>query len=86
MKLAERLLKRNIELFKKVKLLERLNLSLIREEDNAFRRNIKAVEYIDKLLKRKNKPQYGVLKEIRKILAMYEEDNVLAEVNEKVKE
>ena len=86
MKLAERLLKRNIELFKKVKLLERLNLSLIREEDNAFRRNIKAVEYIDKLLKRKNNPYYGVLKEIRKILAMYEEDNVLAEVNEKVKE
>ncbi len=81
MKLTTRLLKRNHELYKRYRLHERLNLCLIREEDNAFRRNKKAVEYIDKKLNKKQKPYYNILKEIRKILTMYEEENVLAEVN-----
>lgn len=81
MKLATRLLKRNHELYKRYKLHERLSLCLIREEDNAHRRNLKAVEYIDKKLKKKNKPYYSILKEIREILTMYKEENVLDEVN-----
>jgi heme oxygenase len=77
-KLNIRLLKRNHELYKKFKIQERLNLCLIREEDNAFRRNMKAVEYIDKNMK---KSMCSHLGEIRKILTMYKEENVLAEVN-----
>ena len=86
-KLNIRLLKRNHELYKKFKIQERLNLCLIREEDNAFRRNMRAVNFIDEKLKwnenaicKSNMLEWH-LKEIRKILTMYEEDNVLAEVN-----
>lgn len=81
-KLNIRLLKRNHELYKKFKIQERLNFCLIREEDNAFRRNMKAVEYIDKNMK---KSMCSHLGEIRKILTMYEEENVLVEVNKEDK-
>ena len=83
-KLLKRLIKRNNELYQKCKAMERLNLCLIREEDNAFQRNLKAIEYIEKKLKKK-KPYLEVLKHIRKILAVYETENIFDEINKELK-
>ena len=55
-KLLIRILKRNHQLYQKWKLYERLALCLVREEDNAFQRNKKAIEYIDNLIKILDEP------------------------------
>lgn len=83
-KLLIRILKRNHQLYKENKLYKRLNLCLIRDNDNAFQRNLKAVEYIDNI---KNDGK-GIsivdryrFEELREILTTFKTDNVLDEVN-----
>ena len=87
MKLLLRILKRNHKLYIENKLQKRLNLCLIRDTDNAFQRNKKAVEYIDEKTKGKPETDYETLnkyiQEIRKILTCFKTDNVLDEVNKK---
>lgn len=87
MKLLIRMLKRNHQLYIENKLQKRLNLCLIRDTDNAFQRNKKAVEYIDEKIKGKLETDYETLnkyiQEIRKILTCFKTDNVLDEVNKK---
>lgn len=84
MKLLIRILKRNHQLYRENKLYKRLNLCLIRDVDNAFQRNLKAIEYIDNI---KNDGK-GIsisdrfrIEEIREILTCFKTDNVLDEVN-----
>lgn len=85
MKLLIRILKRNHQLYQKWKLQERLVLCLIREEDNAFQRNKRAVEYIDEKTKGKLETDYETLneyiQEIREILTTFKTDNILDQVN-----
>lgn len=76
MKLIKRLLKRNRTLWNQNKIYERLTLWLIRDNDNAYQRNIKAIKYIDNLSEADDH-----IKKIRKILTMFETNNVLDEVN-----
>ena len=87
MKTIIRVLKRNHRLYNLNKIYERLNLCLIRDNDNAFQRNKRAVEYIDEKTKGKLETDYETLneyiREIRKILTCFETDNVLDEVNSK---
>lgn len=92
-KLLLRMLKRNHQLYKKWKLEERLVLCLIREEDNAHQRNIKAVEYIDENLKRLSEFKTDGVKlssvireyqELRKILTIFKTTNILDEANKEV--
>lgn len=84
MKLLIRILKRNHQLYQKWKLYERLALCLVKEEDNAFQRNKKAIEYIDETLKLNVKKEYihtDHIHELREILTTFKTDNVLNEVN-----
>lgn len=92
-KLLLRMIKRNHQLYKKWKLEERLVLCLIRDEDNALQRNIKAVDYIDEHLKRllkfnKEAVQSSMViseyQELRKILTTFKTNNILDEVNKEV--
>lgn len=78
MKLIIRLLKRNHKLWEQNRIQKRLNLCLIRDDDNAFQRNKKAIEYIDSL-KEKDKQ----IMEIRHILTCFKTSNILDEVNMK---
>lgn len=78
MKLIKRLLKRNRTLWNQNKLYERLTLALIRDNDNAYQRNIKAIKYIDNLSEADDH-----IKKIREILTTFKTNNVLDEVNEK---
>ena len=61
------LLKRNHKLYNQLWLVKRLNKRLIEDDECAFQRNIKAVEYIDKL-----KDNSKEIKKIRKILTKFE--------------
>ena len=81
--LIKRLAKRNRELYQKYKIMEKLTLCLMREEDNAFQRNLKAIEYIDKKLKKK-KPYHDILKHIKKILAMHEGEDIFDVINKEL--
>lgn len=92
-KLLLRMLKRNHQLYKKWKLEERLVLCLIRDEDNAQQRNIKAVEYIDENLKQLSRFEKDSVhlssiireyQELREILTTFKTNNILDEVNKKV--
>lgn len=78
MKLIKRLLKRNRTLWNQNKLYERLTLALIRDNDNAYQRNIKAIKYIDNLSEADDH-----IKKIREILTTFKTNNVLDEVNKK---
>lgn len=78
MKLLIRILKRNHQLYIENRLQKRLNLCLIRDTDNAFQRNLKAVDYIDGIPKALQTP---FIQEIREILTTFKTDNVLDEVN-----
>ena len=83
-KLLIRILKRNHQLYQKWKLYERLALCLVREEDNAFQRNKKAIEYIDNIKKDGKGISIGDryrFEELREILTTFKTDNVLDEVN-----
>lgn len=97
MKIIRRLLKRNRKLYELYKLYERLALCVIRDNDNAFQRNLKAVEYIDERyaeLQRFKKSEgnndsYNMniekfLKDLRRILTCFESENIFDEVNRKV--
>lgn len=88
MKLLIRILKRNHQLYEENQLYKRINLCLIRDNDNALQRNKKAVEYIDEKTKGKLEIDYETLnkyiQEIRKILTCFKTDNVLDEVNKDV--
>lgn len=92
-KLLLRMMKRNHQLYKKWKLEERVVLCLIREEDNAQQRNMKAVKYIDENLKRLSKFDKEAVhlssvireyQELREILATFKTNNILDEVNKEV--
>lgn len=80
-----RLLKRNHRLYKENCLYKRLNLCLIRDNDNAFQRNLEAVKFIDKVTKDSLETDYETLNEyigtIREILTCYKGTNILEEVN-----
>lgn len=78
MKLIKRLLKRNRTLWNQNKIYERLTLCLIRDNDNAYQRNIEAIKYIDSLSEANDH-----IKKIREILTTFKTINVLDEVNEK---
>ena len=81
-KLLTRILKRNHQLYEENRLYKRLNICLIRDNDNAFQRNLKAVEYIDGVLSRKILcTEEENLKELRKILTTFKTKNILDEVN-----
>ena len=82
MKLLIRILKRNHQLYTENKLYKRLNLCLIRDTDNAFQRNKKAIDYIDDEMKNDMAECYRKdLMKIREILTTFKTDNVLDEVN-----
>ena len=78
MKLIKRLLKRNRTLWNQNKLYERLTLALIRDNDNEYQINIKAIKYIDNLYEADDH-----IKKIREILTTFKTNNVLDEVNKK---
>lgn len=80
-KLLTRILKRNHQLYEENRLYKRLNICLIRDNDNAFQRNLKAVEYIDQLPFKDLMPVE--LKVVRKILTTFKTENILDEVNRK---
>lgn len=89
-KVIIRILKRNHQLYEENKLYKRLNICLIRDNDNAFQRNLKAVEYIDENLKILSNFPSDALKltavirewqEVRKILTTFKTENILDEVN-----
>lgn len=65
------LLKRNHQLFNQLSLTKKLLLKIIKDDDCAFQRNIKAVEYIDSITN-----QCAEFKEIRKILTKFETKEV----------
>ena len=82
--LIERILLRNHQLYKENKLYKRLNLCLIRDNDNAFQRNIKAVDYIDRNLRKGN---YLVeATKLREMLTTFKTENILDEVNKPKKD
>lgn len=92
-KLLLSIIKRNHQLYKKWKLEERLVLCLIRDEDNALQRNIKAVKYIDENLKRLSEFDKEAVhlssvireyQELREILTTFKTNNILDEVNKEV--
>ena len=77
--LIERILLRNYQLYKENKIYKRLNLCLIKDNDNAFQRNIKAVDYIDRNLRKGN---YLVeATKLREMLTTFKTENILDEVN-----
>lgn len=81
MKQLYRILKRNYKLNKINKLYKKLNLRLIKDEDNAFQRNMKAINYIDNIYN--TNPSYTtktMLEDIREILTSFRKDNIY-EVN-----
>lgn len=65
------LLKRNQKLYHQLWLMKRLTKRLIEDDECAFSRNVKAVDYIDKL-----KEQTKETKAIRKVLTKFEENEV----------
>ena len=89
-KLLTRILKMTNQLYEENRLYKRLNLCLIKDNDNAFQRNLKAVEYIDENLKILSNFPSDALKltavirecqEVRKILTTFKTENILDEVN-----
>ena len=84
-KLLTRILKRNHQLYEENRLYKRLNICLIRDNDNAFQRNLKAVEYIKKLYEDKNEgisiPDMYRFKDLMEILTTFKTENILDEVN-----